>query len=235
MFRVETLGGLVFVNMDPQADDLAAQAPGLEASIRSFVPAVDELVKWHETVHDVASNWKVLVENSLECYHCEPCHPAFAAAVDMAHYRSVSDGIVTIHTSQRRQVPKKVSDFSADASSVNSFMYWYVWPSTEIDATPGERPQLSVYTREALAPDRHRLVGRYYRLPGDAPSSVEKQSLAEDVTLMEDIAICESVQRGLASRGYSQGRFIVDAERSHISEHSVHHFQCMVSDALGLR
>jgi choline monooxygenase len=235
MLRVETLAGLVFVNMDPQAVGLATQAPGLEASIRSFVPSVDELVKWHETVNDVASNWKVLVENSLECYHCEPCHPDFSAAVDMEHYRSVSDGIVTIHTSQRRQVPEHAGDFLADSSLVEQFMYWYIWPSTEIDATPGERPQLSVYTRKALAPDRHRLIARYYRLPCDAPSSSDIRSLAEDATLMEDIAICEAVQRGLASRGYSQGRFIVDTERSHISEHSVHHFQCMVSDALELR
>jgi phenylpropionate dioxygenase-like ring-hydroxylating dioxygenase large terminal subunit len=233
--RVETLAGLVFVNMDSQAAGLAAQAPDLEASIRDFVPAADTLVKCHETVHEVASNWKVLVENSLECYHCEPCHPGFSTDVDMEHYRSVSDGIVTIHTSQRQQALKTADNNPADAALVDKFMYWYVWPSTEIDATPGEQPQLSIYTRKALGPGRHQLIGRYYRMPGDVLSSADQQSLDEDATVLEDIAICEAVQRGLASRGYSQGRFIVDAERSHISEHSVHHFQCMVSDALELR
>jgi phenylpropionate dioxygenase-like ring-hydroxylating dioxygenase large terminal subunit len=224
---VETVAGLVFVNLDPEAASLSEQAPELEASIRSFMPCVEGLVKCHETVHEVASNWKVLVENSLECYHCEPCHPGFSAAVDMAQYRSVSDGIVTIHTSQQLETP-------ANAGSVEKFMYWYIWPSTEIDATPGARPQLSVYTRKALGPDRHHLIGRYYRLPGDVPSSDEKKSFATNATLLEDIAICEAVQRGLGSRGYSQGRFIVDEERSHISEHSVHHFQRMVSGALEL-
>ena len=72
-------------------------------------------------------------------------------------------------------------------------------------------------------------------MPGDTLSQAERQSFAKDATLLEDIAICEAVQRGLASRGYSQGQFIVDAKRSHISEHSVHHFQYMVSDALELR
>jgi len=42
------------------------------------------------------------------------------------------------------------------------------------------------------------------------------------------------VQRGLASRGYSQGRFIVDRERTEISEHAVHHFHTLVAQALGL-
>ena len=233
--RAEVLAGLVFVNMDPQATSLAAQAPDLEASICSFVPAADALVKCHETVHEVASNWKVLVENSLECYHCKPCHPGFSTDVDMETYRSLSDGIVTIHTSQRQQEPGKAGKGPADADLIEKFMYWYVWPSTEIDATPGDHPQLSIYTRKALGPDRHQLIGCYYRLPGDELSSAEKQTLDENAVVLEDIAICEAVQRGLASRGYSQGRFIVDAERSHISEHSVHHFQCMVSDALDLR
>jgi phenylpropionate dioxygenase-like ring-hydroxylating dioxygenase large terminal subunit len=233
--RAETLAGLVFVNMDPQAAGLAAQAPDLEASIRGFVPEADALVKCHKVVHEVASNWKVFVENSLECYHCEPCHPGFSTDVDMETYRSFSDGIVTIHTSQRQQTPEMAGKGPAEADLVEKFMYWYVWPSTEIDATPGDHPQLSIYTRKAVGPHRHQVTGHYYRLPGDGLSSAEKQALDEDATVREDIAICEAVQRGLASRGYSQGRFIVDAERSHISEHSVHHFQCMVSDALDLR
>jgi len=232
--RVEVLASLVFVNLDPEAESLAAQAPELEASIRGFVPAIDRLVKCHETLHDVDSNWKVLVENSLECYHCEPCHPGFATRVDMDRYRSFSDGIVTIHTSRRAGAAAGSTGEATVADPENGFMYWYVWPTTEIDATPGPRPHLAVLTRKTLGPNRHRLIYHYYQLPGDTLSAEEKQSLQDDVTLMEDIAICEAVQRGLGSFGYSQGRFIVDQERSHISEHSVHHFQRLVADALGL-
>ena len=232
--RVEILAGLVFVNMDPSAPGLADEAPHFEASLRAFLPDIDDLVKCHETVHDVCSNWKVMVENSLECYHCEPCHPGFSEAVDMELYRSVSYGIVTIHTSERRRALEKFGDISADDPRANKFSYWYVWPTTEIDATPAPRSRLSVFTRQSLAPDRFRLVGHYFRRPEDFPDEAEKQALARDQTLLEDVAICEAVQRGLASRGYSQGRFIVDAERSHFSEHSVHHFQRLVAAALDL-
>ena len=51
----------------------------------------------------------------------------------------------------------------------------------------------------------------------------------------EDIGICESVQRGLRSRGYNQGRFVVDKGLTELSEHAVHHFQQMVVEALGVR
>jgi choline monooxygenase len=41
------------------------------------------------------------------------------------------------------------------------------------------------------------------------------------------------VQRGLRSRGYVQGRFMVDAGRTQISEHAVHHFHRLYLDMLG--
>jgi choline monooxygenase len=232
--RVETLAGLVFVNMDVSAAGLADQAPDLEESLRSFIPDIDDLLKCHETVHDIRSNWKVMIENSLECYHCEPCHPGFADAVDMDLYRSVSDGLVTIHTSERRLALEKFGDVCAENPRANRFSYWYIWPTTEIDAAPAPRSRLSVFTRRSLAPDRFRLVGHYFRRYDDFPDKAEKQALARNQTLLEDIAICEAVQRGLTSRGYSQGRFIADPERSHFSEHSVHQFQRLVASALGL-
>jgi len=48
----------------------------------------------------------------------------------------------------------------------------------------------------------------------------------------EDVALCESVQRGLKSRGNNQDRFVVDSKQSELSEHAVHHFQEMVVKAL---
>jgi choline monooxygenase len=50
----------------------------------------------------------------------------------------------------------------------------------------------------------------------------------------EDIPLCESVQKGLHSKGYSQGRFIVNQDRPHLNEHAMHHFQSKVLEALSL-
>ena len=44
----------------------------------------------------------------------------------------------------------------------------------------------------------------------------------------EDIALNISVQKGLHSMGYDQGRYMIDAERSNESEHLVHHFHRLV-------
>ncbi len=54
----------------------------------------------------------------------------------------------------------------------------------------------------------------------------------DTVLQAEDIAVVESVQRGLHSRGYNQGRFIVDPDRGAASEHGTHHFQALVRQHL---
>ena len=48
----------------------------------------------------------------------------------------------------------------------------------------------------------------------------------------EDQRLCESVQRGLKSKSYNQGRFMVDPQRSGTAEHGVHQFHRLVKEAL---
>ena len=72
-------------------------------------------------------------------------------------------------------------------------------------------------------------------LPEPEPSKQIKDAMdyMDEVLQPEDIALCESVQRGLKSRGYNQGRFVIDDGLTELSEHAVHHFQKLVVDALG--
>jgi len=72
-------------------------------------------------------------------------------------------------------------------------------------------------------------------LTGETPSECEWDAIKyiDEVLQPEDIGLVESVQRGLHSKAYSQGRFIVDKDRTYISEHGLHHFHSLVLDALG--
>ena len=54
----------------------------------------------------------------------------------------------------------------------------------------------------------------------------------DEVLQPEDIGLCESVKKGLSSLAYSQGRFVVDDQRSHLNEHGVHQFQKLVIEVL---
>lgn len=81
---------------------------------------------------------------------------------------------------------------------------------------------------EPLAADRCRVVfDTYYQAPFDAVS-VERRAADiafSDEVQIEDIQICEDVQRGLASGSYVSGRL------NPLRESGVHHFHELLREA----
>ncbi|GHD31038.1 aromatic ring-hydroxylating oxygenase subunit alpha [Halioglobus pacificus] len=74
--RLATVEGLVFVNADPAASDLTqAVAPVLPALAAYDLPSARIA---HSHSYRVQANWKLCLENYLECYHCAPSHRAYA-------------------------------------------------------------------------------------------------------------------------------------------------------------
>jgi len=67
------------------------------------------------------------------------------------------------------------------------------------DADTG-RMQMKIYGPEDMADDK----------------SFEDFRKAKATILQEDVAACESVQRGLHSKGYTQGRFIIDEDQPQV-------------------
>ena len=89
--RVDRLLDFVFVNLDPEAQPVADFWPGLEAHVKSIVPDLDSysLSPGGSVLHpvDVRANWKIQVDNFLECYHCRIGHESFADMLDVANQK----------------------------------------------------------------------------------------------------------------------------------------------------
>jgi len=45
---------------------------------------LDRLRFRHRSESELACNWKIAIENYLECYHCPVAHPGFSAVVDIS-------------------------------------------------------------------------------------------------------------------------------------------------------
>lgn len=233
--QVEVFCGMIFINLDMQASSLSKQTGNLEAEIRQYCPDVDNLAFAQRDAYDVSCNWKVMVDNFLECYHCHTAHKDFVDLVDMESYRSTVHGIFSSHISNAANSIDN-SAYKFEKGDVDfGFAGWYLWPNLTLWAYPGE-PNLSVLQ---MIPDGVANTIEYqdWFVPdGQASPQLREAMDYQKVTLQpEDIGLCESVQRGLKSNGYNQGRFVVDADRSELSEHAVHHFQKMVAEALGAK
>jgi len=231
--QVEVFCNFIFVNLDPDAAPLAGQLGPMEQELRRYCPDLDKLTFAHRLTYEIKANWKNVVDNFLECYHCAPAHPAFVDLVDMKSYRSVAYDIHSSHISAGTSPDNSAYSFDPVGASQSAFAAWWLWPNVTFNTFPGPG-NISVLHITPTGPETvHEHFDFYFM--NDTPSEQEMQAIRyiDEVLQPEDIGLVESVQRGLNSRGYDQGRFIVDRARSERSEHAVHHFHSLVHRALG--
>jgi choline monooxygenase len=226
--RTDVLAGFLFGTLDLDATPLTELAPGLEKEILDHVPMARDLVLLAESGGAVEANWKVMLENSLECYHCETRHKSFCRSVSMADYRVSTDGMVRRHLGPMEEID------SSGARIEGNYIYWHIWPLTEFSVRT-HSPVFSVYINQPLTADRTHVLLKAYGVKD--LSAAERDRIINDyvlnnVTDQEDTDIVESVQRGLKSVGFAGGRFAAASLETHAAEHCVHQFQSLVRQAL---
>jgi Rieske 2Fe-2S family protein len=72
---VRELAGLVFVCLAPEPPDFDAFFEDVEPQLRPHGLERAKVAVRHR--YEVRANWKTLVENNRECYHCRVSHPEF--------------------------------------------------------------------------------------------------------------------------------------------------------------
>jgi len=227
--RVEEFGGFVYVNLDPAAPALAEQAADLAGEIATCAPEVAELTHAHRLTYEIESNWKNVIDNFLECYHCHVAHRDFVSLVDMSTYAVTTHGIYSSHMAEAGKGAN--SAYSVDGATVRMHAVWWLWPNTCLLRYPG-RSNFMTWQMLPVAPDRTREVFDFY-LETPEPNAAERESIRyiDEVLQVEDIALVESVQRGMRTPAFTQGRLVCDLDGSGVSEHAVHHFHGLVLDA----
>lgn len=227
--RVEEFCGFVFVNLDPYAAPLAEQSGNLETEIRHWAPDIDKLTFAHRLTYDIRSNWKNVIDNFLECYHCPTAHKDFCDLVDMHTYRVTTHGIYSSHMADAGKNANSAYDVSN--ATVKTHAVWWLWPTTCLMRYPG-RSSMIVLNVIPVGPDRTLETYDFY-LETPEPNEMELDAIRylDEVLQLEDIGLVESVQRGMSTPAFTQGRIVHDPDGSGKSEHAVHHFHGLVLDA----
>ena len=222
--------GFLFVNLDGRAPPFEQVSAALRGEIAAFSPRAAELKCADRSQYALKANWKNSVENYDECFHCPNRHRSLIEeALDWASYRIRTFEHHHSHYSSGKNVAYATT--TAGAGQPERFASWLLWPNWVIEAYPGGN--LTVFHHDAIAPENTLQRCEWY-FPREEPNAQEREVIdfVHEVRL-EDIPLCESVQKGLHSLGYRQGRFVVDADRSEISEHAVHDFQRKWLRAMG--
>ena len=229
--QLEEFVGCVFVNLGAKAQRLSDAVADLETDIRSRVTFLDDLrVPMANTFGPttIEAGWKVVVDNYVECYHCEHAHPDFASLICMDDYQMETFGLWSRQIGPNIRHKNSAYDVTWN-QGYQSALFWYLWPNTTFNILPGA-DEMNVSAIRPLSLTRSSFEG--HNLSVDNKQNTARSTYTANILALEDISLCESVQRGLKSHSYDQGRIVADKQLSGISEHALHHFHRLVYQTL---
>jgi ferredoxin-NADP reductase/phenylpropionate dioxygenase-like ring-hydroxylating dioxygenase large terminal subunit len=228
--RVETLGPWVFVNADHAAEPLQAQFGGILEVIAQSRIDLTTLELYSREEWESHSNWKTMLENYLECYHCAIAHPSFSAAIDVLpeNYNLAAHGWFSSQVGHVRQSAlegkSQVKIYDA-RGEIEQSQYHLLFPNMTININPGF-PNLSIDVWAPNGPNATKGFSEQYFGPGVSEFFAQELIAFNREVGAEDDVLTDSVQRGLRAGIPERGRFLTGAE------HLVGHFQKLIASAV---
>jgi len=227
--QVEVFCHLVFVNMDAGARPLAEQTDGLAREVTGYAPDLGALTFAHRLTYTVHANWKAVIDNFLECYHCPVAHRDFVSLVEMDTYKVATHGIWSSHMARAGRRENRA--YAVAEASVTDHAVWYLWPNTTLMRYPG-RGNFMVWRFIPVGPEETcEEFDIFFESAPPTDEEMEAIRFIDEVLQPEDIGLVESVQRGMRTPAFQRGRYLVDPDGSGLSEHAVHHFHGLVLEA----
>lgn len=220
-FRVETWDALVFVNLDSDAAPLQETLEDIPLRVGHRNFEAMKLAARRDWF--VNCNWKVYVDNYLEGYHIPIVHPSLNRELDYEEYRtetkrfySIQHSPIRAERATRLQVDEKMGYTEAQYFWLFPNLMLNIYPdnySTNLIIPIDEKRTLTVFEWYFPEPERE-----------ETKEALQRTIEFSDEIQLEDINICEAVQRGLGSRTYTQGRYCVRRENG------VHHFHGLLAE-----
>jgi Rieske 2Fe-2S family protein len=231
--------GYVWVCLADQPPSFADDVQGACAERLGDLEAIDRYAMDSLTVgrrirYDVRANWKLIIENFMECYHCATIHP------ELVHVLPEFAGgyAAQYYVGHGAEFGADVQGFTVDGGAGQPAITSLAREQDRRYYAITIKPQVFVN----LVPD-HVIVHRMYPLAVDRtivecdwlfrPDVVDSGAdLSRSVELFDrvnrqDFEACERCQPGMSSRAYVNGGVLVP------SEHHIGVFHRWVRDRLG--
>jgi choline monooxygenase len=214
-FRVESWLGLLFVNLDPDAPPLAEVYGDLFHEMNARDTGAFRFAARKDW--ELGCNWKVYVDNYLEGYHIPIVHPSLFREIDYPKYWTETKR----HYSIQHAPVKRTERLRGD----DDVRYFWIFPNLMLNVYSDN------FSTNLIVPIGHgrtlTIFEWYFRDPEQAQKQIGETIAFSDEIQLEDIDICEAVQRGLAAPSYDTGRY------SPQRENGVHHFHGMYAEMMG--
>jgi choline monooxygenase len=222
--RAEEWSNLIFVNFDPSAPPLLPSLGELPRQAAAF--GFERMKLFERRVYNMNCNWKTYVDNYLEGYHLPSVHPGLNRELDYTAYT------VEPYANHVRQfspirgaqpgdaTPRRYQEAREDLTTD----YYWIFPNWMLNCYPDNVSLNIVLPVDA---ERSLAIFEWYLPEENLNSDAARASVKfSDEIQIEDIGICETVQKNLRSRSYQRGRYSVKQEKG------VHAFHRMYAQVM---
>ena len=224
--HIEVFCHFVFINLDVNAVSLATQTVDLKKEIQAYAPDIENLTFAHRLTYRVQANWKAVVDNFLECYHCPVAHRDFCSLIDMDTYKVTTHDIYSSHMAKAKSSNNDA--YNIEHASVTDHAVWYLWPNMTLMRYPGRANFMVWRFYPVSETETYEVFDFFLETSQPNDDEIEAIDFIDRVLQPEDIGLVESVQRGMRTPAFEQGRYLVDPKGSGLSEHAVHHFHSLL-------
>jgi Rieske 2Fe-2S family protein len=197
--------GWLFVNALGAAPPFASYLGALDDLVRPY--RCEELTLGARHRYEIAANWKLVVENYHECYHCPLIHPELCRVSPPASGDNWDLPGAWVGGSMDLRDHADTMSFDGSGTGVfiegaprGTVRYVALFPNLLVSAHPD---YVMTHRLVPIAPGRTEIECGWY-----FPDGVADPSYAVDfwdVTNRQDWTACESVQRGVSSPHFRPG------------------------------
>jgi choline monooxygenase len=222
--QAEEWFNLIFGSLDANAEPLVKTLGQLPAQAERF--GFTGMKLFERRTYDIKCNWKTYVDNYLEGYHLPSVHPGLNRELDYNAYtvepyvRHVRQFSPIRGAQPGDATPRRYQEATEDLTTD----YFWIFPNWMLNCYPDNVSLNIVLPVDA---ERSLAIFEWYLPEEDLGSATAKASVEfSDQIQMEDVGICETVQKNLGSRSYQHGRYSIKQEKG------VHAFHRMYAEIM---
>jgi choline monooxygenase len=218
--RLEEWFNLIFVNLDGEAPPLQQSLGQLQGQAEKF--DFGAMKFFERRTYQMNCNWKTYIDNYLEGYHVPSVHPSLNREINYGGYtvephsnyvrqwtpiRGAKDG-----EGGERRYKTSQSDLTAD--------YFWIFPNWMLNCYPDN---VSVNIILPLDAERTLAIFEWFLPEEQLGSEAARKAVAfSEEIQVEDVKICEIVQKNLHSSSYHSGRYSVKQEKGVHAFHQIY-------------
>ena len=223
--RVDTWGGFIFVNPDPEGESLMAYLAGFPNYLQGYNQLWKELRSVACWSYEEPINWKFIVENYVEDYHFATAHPQSLRIFDYQGIRTTLTGRhCQIYVPYADKPPEGSRTFSWESQGAS--YQGHVFPNMMINTA---KDHVSVFRLVPLNPVRTSIEVHIYQTPAQTEKFPQDEATFRsnfDQVMEEDFDVCRLLQAGVNSRAYQVAQLASEHELG------VAHFHKVLSEYL---